>query len=61
MKLKIECEACTGHGMGSYGPESRCTKCKGRGFFEIDTANPDWIEYCEAENLDVETGEELED
>ena len=57
MQLNIDCRFCTGHGLGNCGEESRCTPCKGRGYFTIDTSDLEWIEHCEEENLDPETGE----
>ena len=57
MRIKIDCETCTGHGMGMYGPESNCRSCGGAGYRETRTNDPDWIDHCEENNLDPETGE----
>ena len=57
-QVQIDCPACTGHGIGQWGAESRCTRCNGRGYFNIDTEDPEWIEYCADNDLDVKTGED---
>jgi len=58
-ELNIECRPCTGHGMGMTA-ESHCHYCNGRGYHKVDTRSDSWIDYCEFNDLDVETGEEKE-
>ena len=57
-RYTVDCLHCTGHGMGLCGEDSVCIYCKGRGYFEL--SKDQWTEYCNENNLDIETGEEIE-
>ena len=58
MTIQVECGSCGGHGMGNQSP--RCPKCKGKGGFDVETSDPEWIEWCDSENLNPETGDDFE-
>jgi len=56
-KILIDCDYCTGHGIGRSSPDSDCHKCNGRGYHKVDTRSDDWIDHCIDNDLDIETGE----